>query len=44
MMETVLEGIDAQANERLLHDLEKVKDNLRTAIQRNSTQQQAANG
>ena len=44
MMETVLEGIDAQANERLLNDLEKVKDNLRTAIQRNSTQQQAANG
>src|SRR5665647_129606 len=44
MMETVLVGIDAQANERLLHDLELVKDNLRTAIQRNSTQQQAANG
>jgi MarR family transcriptional regulator for hemolysin len=44
MMETVLEGIDAQANERLLRDLERVKDNLRTAIQRNSTQQQAANG
>ena len=44
MMETVLEGIDTQANERLLRDLELVKDNLRTAIQRNSTQQQAANG
>lgn len=44
MMETVLAGIDAQANERLLHDLELVKDNLRAAIQRHSTQQQAANG
>jgi MarR family transcriptional regulator for hemolysin len=44
MMETVLAGIDERAVERMLKELDLVKDNLRTAIQRNSTQQQAANG
>jgi MarR family transcriptional regulator, transcriptional regulator for hemolysin len=44
MMATVLDGIDPKTNERLLHDLGLMKDNLRAAIQRNSTQQQAANG
>jgi MarR family transcriptional regulator for hemolysin len=44
MMETVLEGLDDHAIERMLKELGLVKDNLRTAIQRNSTQQQAANG
>ena len=44
MMATVLEGIDPKAMERLLHDLGLAKDNLRAAIQRNSTQQQAATG
>jgi MarR family transcriptional regulator for hemolysin len=44
MMETVLEGLDDGAIERMLKELRMVKDNLRTAIQRNSTQQQAING
>jgi len=44
MMGTVLEGIDPKEMERLLHDLGLAKDNLRAAIQRNSTQQQAATG
>jgi MarR family transcriptional regulator for hemolysin len=44
MMETVLDGLDAKTVERMLHDLGLVKDNLRAAIGRNSTQQQTANG
>jgi MarR family transcriptional regulator for hemolysin len=44
MMATVLEGIEPQAIERMLRDLYSVKDNLRAAIARNTTQQQAANG
>src|SRR5665647_895333 len=44
MMETVLEGLDDRAIERMLKELGLVKDNLRSAIQRNSVQQQAANG
>lgn len=42
MMETVLDGIDNKANERLLRDLRAIKDNLRDAIGRNSTEQQSA--
>lgn len=41
---TVLEGIDAESMERMLRDLRRIKDNLRAAIQRNASQQQAANG
>ena len=41
MMETVLDGLDAKANERLLRDLTLMKDNLRAAIARNSTEQQS---
>ena len=44
MMATVLEGLDGKSNERLLHDLVLVKDNLRSAISRNANQQQAVNG
>jgi len=44
MMATVLDGLDAKTVERMLRDLGLVKDNLRAAIARNSTQQQAANG
>ncbi len=44
MMETVLEGLDAKALERLLHDLERVRENLRGAINRNSLQPEAAHG
>jgi hypothetical protein len=44
LMETVLEGLDEPAVERTLKELGLVKDNLRAAIQRNSTQQQIANG
>ena len=44
MMKTVLEGLDPKSNERLLRDLGLVKDNLRSAIARNATQQHAANG
>jgi MarR family transcriptional regulator, transcriptional regulator for hemolysin len=40
MMETVLDGLDGKANERLLRDLALMKDNLRAAIARNSTEQQ----
>lgn len=38
MMETVLEGLDAQTIERMLRELELVKDNLRAAIGRNGAQ------
>ena len=44
MMATVLDGLDAKTVERMLRDLGLVKANLRAAIARNSTQQQAANG
>jgi len=43
-MATVLEGIDAESMDRMLRDLTLVKDNLRAAIGRNASQQQAANG
>jgi MarR family transcriptional regulator for hemolysin len=42
MMATVLETLDAKSVERLLHDLGVMKDNLRAAIARNGSQQQAA--
>jgi len=44
MLETVLEGLDRKTVERMLHDLTAVKDNLRTAINRNPASAQAANG
>lgn len=44
MMGTVLKGLDETTIERMLKELGRVKSNLRTAIQNNSTQQQAANG
>ena len=42
LMEDVLAGLDAKAHERLLSDLQLMKDNLRTAISRQSNQPQAA--
>jgi MarR family transcriptional regulator, transcriptional regulator for hemolysin len=46
MMEELLETIDEPARERLLRDLDAIKDNLRTAIARNgnSTDDQTATG
>lgn len=44
LMGTVLEGIEPESMERMLRDLRRIKDNLRAAIQRNASQQQAANG
>ena len=44
MMGTVLEGLDAKSMERLLRDLNLMKDNLRGAISRNPTPQQAVAG
>jgi MarR family transcriptional regulator for hemolysin len=44
MMGTVLEGLDAKSMERLLRDLDLMKDNLRGAISRNPAPQQAAAG
>lgn len=44
LMATVLEGIDPKSMERMLRDLKVIKDNLRAAIQRNASQQQASNG
>ena len=41
MMDTVLGGLDGKANDRLLRDLALMKDNLRAAIGRNSTEQQS---
>ncbi len=41
VMETVLDGLDGKANERLLRDLTLMKDNLRAAIARNSAEQQS---
>ena len=40
MMETVLNGLSATSIERMLKELSAVKDNLRSAIARNATQQQ----
>jgi len=42
IMDVVLDGLDGKANERLLRDLTFMKDNLRGAIARNSTEQQSA--
>lgn len=42
LMETVLEGLDAQARGQLQHSLELMRDNIRTTINRNSTQAQTA--
>jgi MarR family transcriptional regulator for hemolysin len=42
LMDDVLAGFDAKAHERLLSDLQLMKDNLRTAISRQSNQPQAA--
>jgi MarR family transcriptional regulator for hemolysin len=44
MMATVLDGLPPESNDRLLKDLGMIKDNLRSAIARNATQQQAVNG
>jgi MarR family transcriptional regulator for hemolysin len=41
MMDTVLDGLDGKANDQLLRDLTLMKDNLRAAIARNSTEQQS---
>jgi MarR family transcriptional regulator for hemolysin len=40
MMEAVLDGLDTKSNERLLHDLHTMRDNLRDAIARHGTEQQ----
>ena len=44
MMGTVLVGLDAKTSERMLRDLGLVKENLRAAINRSPTQQEAAAG
>ena len=44
MMGTVLAGLDAKTSERMLLDLGLVKENLRAAINRSPTQQEAAAG
>ena len=44
MMGTVLAGLDAKTSERMLRDLGLVKENLRAAINRSPTQQEAAAG
>jgi MarR family transcriptional regulator for hemolysin len=44
LMGTVLEGIEPESMERMLRDLGRIKDNLRAAIARNASQQQAVNG
>jgi MarR family transcriptional regulator, transcriptional regulator for hemolysin len=41
LMQEVMAGIDAQANERMRHDLERMKENLREAINGHSNGQQA---
>ena len=41
LMETVLEGLDDDANDRLLRDLVTIKDNLRTAINSSDAAPQA---
>ena len=42
MMDTVLDGLDEKAAARLLRDLNLIKDNLRTAINRNAATASAA--
>ena len=44
MMETVLDGLSQTAIERTLKELGQVKENLRSAIARNTNQPQAAAG
>jgi MarR family transcriptional regulator for hemolysin len=44
LMGTVLEGLDGKALERMLHDLEILKTNLRGAIARNAAAPHAVNG
>jgi MarR family transcriptional regulator, transcriptional regulator for hemolysin len=44
MMEAVLEGLDGKAIERMLSHLQTMRENLRGAINRNPSPQQAANG
>ena len=44
MMETVLDGLDEKAIERMLKQLVTLKDNLRRAISANTQPQQAING
>jgi len=44
MLETVLDGLSSASIDRMLKELGAVKENLRTAIANNATQQQAANG
>jgi DNA-binding MarR family transcriptional regulator len=44
MMETVLDGISTASIERMLKELGAVKDNLRSAIARNTNQNQAIAG
>jgi MarR family transcriptional regulator, transcriptional regulator for hemolysin len=41
MMDDVLAGLDGKSHARLLGDLRTMKDNLRAAIARNATEQQA---
>ena len=42
MMATVLDGLDAKTIERTLRDLERVRENLRAAIHRHPSSQEAA--
>jgi MarR family transcriptional regulator for hemolysin len=42
MMATVLDGLDAKTIERTLRDLERVRENLRAAIHRHASPQEAA--
>jgi len=44
VMGTVLVGLDGKAIERLLHDLERLRENLRGAINRDSLQPEVASG
>src|SRR5262245_740418 len=44
MMETVLNGVSPTSIERMLKELSAVKDNLRSAIARNTNQQQVTAG
>jgi MarR family transcriptional regulator, transcriptional regulator for hemolysin len=44
VMETVLAGFERKDVERMLQDLEAVKENLKSAIGRNTQQSQAASG
>ena len=44
MMETVLDGLDEKAIERMLKQLVALKDNLRRAISANAQPQEAVNG